>query len=80
MRVVILLLLAVSLAGCVGLAGTIDALAKDPNTACLSIGTPYGSIASARTGMPGTRVTMQGGACTVETSCPNCPPAPSTSR
>lgn len=69
MRPLVLLIpLLLASSGCAGLASTIDALAKDPNTACLSIGTPYGTIASARTGMPGTKITMQGGSCTVETS------------
>ena len=58
--------LALLLSGCVGMGTLVDALAKDPASACLSVQTIYGSVAVARTNTPGTKVTIAGGQCTVE--------------
>lgn len=65
MRVILLGMAGLLLAGCAGQADLIDALAKDPASNCVVVSTPYGGILTAR-GTPGAKVTMAGGTCSVE--------------
>ena len=66
MRPILLLGSLFLLSGCAGVAPLVDALAKDPASACISVQTIYGSVAVARTNTPGTKVTITGGQCTVD--------------
>ncbi len=61
-----LVLVALGLGGCVGLASTVEQLAKDPATDCLVLGTPYGTLVMARAARPLVRVNATAGSCSVE--------------
>ncbi len=65
-RLAVLVLVALGLGGCAGLAGTVDSLAKDPATDCLVLGTPYGTLVVARASRPLVRVTASAAQCSVE--------------
>lgn len=57
---------ALSFAGCAGLAATIEQLGKDQTTLCAQASTPYGSASAIRAGLSGYRITSSGTGCTVE--------------
>jgi hypothetical protein len=60
-----MLLAGAALAGCASPADVIKAAAKDPAAACIVVSTPYGGLLTGRA-MPGARVTIAGGACTID--------------
>jgi hypothetical protein len=65
----LLLVLVFSLTGCVGMSQFTEALAKDTNSNCIMVGTPYGSMAMARAGTAsdhGLKVIISGGSCSIE--------------
>lgn len=57
-------------AGCASLPATIDALAKDPASVCLSVTTIYGQVRIARTALPSGRVTCTSDGLTVVSPAP----------
>ncbi len=64
-RVALVGLLALALGGCASAAALVEALAKDPNSACVLVGTPYGQVSLVRAA-PGMKVVLGAGSCTVE--------------
>lgn len=60
--------LALLLGGCANqnLTTLTEALSKDPASACMSLGTPYGTLALGRAVNDKVRVTISGGQCTVD--------------
>ena len=62
------LLAAFTLTGCASMGGYLEALAKDQASACVSISTPYGTGLIGRANSPGTKVTISGGQCTLESA------------
>lgn len=70
LRLTVLILAAASATGCAGLAGSIEALGKDPTNLCLAVSTPYGSGVHVRANTPGVRVTGSGGNCSIEVTRP----------
>lgn len=77
-RIAFLLLPAAALlaaSGCVAsnLTQLTEALSKDPATACMSVGTPYGtlSVARANAQTQGTDISATGGGCSVKNTVPS---------
>ena len=62
----LLLLVAVGLSGCAGLASTIEAAGKDQASVCGAIAAPYGSVIVGRVNTPGVKLTIASGSCTIE--------------
>ena len=57
------------LTGCGGqMTGYMEALGKDPASACVSVSTPYGTGLIGRANSPGVRVSISGGQCTIEST------------
>jgi len=77
------LVLAVSLAGCTGAQGLVEALANNPATACATVQTPWGSAAVLRgnpelpAGFDGTaEISVTSGACNVKLTTASKSPTP----
>ena len=55
-----------TLTGCSGMSSMMKELASDPASACISVQSPYGAIAVGRAVIPGVKVIMSAGQCTIE--------------
>lgn len=63
-----ILLTAILVSGCMNKADVIKALADDPASACINVSTMYGSFAFGRAVLPGTKVNVSSGSCSLESN------------
>lgn len=70
MKILIFAIAATMMTGCVAsnITQLTEALAKDPATACISVGTPYGTLSVARANPMGqsNEISATGGGCSVK--------------
>jgi len=66
-RIGFLALVGLTAAGCAGVADYAKAVASDQANVCVSASSPYGGGVVGRVNTPGTRMTLSGSSCVIET-------------